>query len=189
MRWLLAILAVVLAAQVGWRRIRSEFVTPVAPASVSVPEEGERIPQAVVFKRTRVSKLSDEGVRGSIDDVFQEGCRVAIFFASNCPYCEAMAPRWAGRTKVEVDGDSVEVVWVSVSPADTGAAAFMERWSLPTDWYVLESRAERHRLGILSVPTLFLIRDGILLESGLPRNPEALADTTFTCNPQTLPHS
>jgi thioredoxin-related protein len=121
--------------------------------------------------RASVTDPSGRQVVSSLRDIMRPGyCTIAVFYKSECPFCEELAKAWSGIAFVRQGARYADVRWISVSVDDSGRAAFSDRYELPGPTASLLSLNDAFRIGVPGTPTIYLLLPGIRLGGIMPRD-------------------
>lgn len=115
-------LAVLLCLQLAIRHGGSSTTERVVPAL----QPGDALPEGVFTNRekdgaaTLLTFLQNNTVP----------CALLVYFRSDCPACQTLAPLWKDSASVNVQGLRLPVLWIGAT-RDQGATTFIGDYSLP----------------------------------------------------------
>lgn len=158
-----ALLAAGLVAQVLMQRADADVSSESRRAAIARLDSGIPLPAsrlAVLASLHERNAVRTAAPSAAASDVFGTGCHLLIFFHSNCEYCRSMAPKWAGIDSLLLGAHPAAVSWISVTPADTGALAYLQRYSLAGSSFGFTSRSESRSFGVMGWPMVVLVAEG-----------------------------
>lgn len=160
LRIVVATLSVGVLVQVALLAIGQAEV-PLAVAA-DVPT-GERLPKVRLESQLEAAR-PEAFADVELTAVFGARCGMVVFYTSTCPGAALIGDLWRGRASIDAPGGPLPVAWVNVNPADSGAAAYLERHGIVAPTYRFLSVQDRRLAGISLWPSAYLIGpDGRLL--------------------------
>ena len=149
-RWLVSCLlvgAVLQSGMLGWDTYRASHLR--------IPSVGDTVPNVslrslTAAKRVRLSEIGT-------------GCKLMIFYDTQCRGCSRAADEWAGVKVANTAATQIPVIWVGSSD-DTEAREWSARYILNS--YVVSASAFRS-LGIQYYPQFYIVdADNVLAAKG-----------------------
>jgi len=109
-------------------------------------------------------------------------CGILITFLSSCPHSRRVAERWNGRSSLsDREGNTVPVLWLSVTDADTRAATFASDVAQTDRFLQLQGR-DRRSWGISRWPIPIVVGRGGTFLGELPQDPLRAAEYLADCD-------
>jgi hypothetical protein len=119
---------------------------------------GDTLPDVPILI-SNVGGSSEESSLGKLGT----GCAILVFFQSGCRACAALAPHWGSTKSLLAGHDSLPVYWVSVSPDDPKAEAFVNDFKLAPRYVEAVKGKDMVDLGVVQYPAVYIVKDGRVL--------------------------
>ncbi len=113
---------------------------------------GEAIPAVPVRDLTRGGSVAT-----ALNQIEKGRCHVLNLFDSECPACIRTARAWRGVKEVNEHDYRLPVVWLAMSPADSGALNYNSKYDLRGGLYGVYSVADALELRQYMVPASVVV--------------------------------
>lgn len=166
-----------IASALGGLTLASYLATTRLLVSGGTQAEARQLFEGELLENVQLASFvgSEQRDNVSLRQMFADGCGLLVFFVSTCPFCEEMAPKWAGVSSISTGRGDIRPAWIAVSAADTGATGFVRRHNLTQPWYAVQTPDDRRDLGINGWPTLYVVSAGGRFEGEITsRDPDSV---------------
>ena len=167
------------SAVLQWQLRANAMAAP--PVSIDPLPEGATLPSVDlhVFARTTDGEFVARE-RATVIEVARGACQVLVFYHSDCPGAEDMAPYWGGIRAIRANGVTLPVRWITMLP-DDNLNSCSSQHDLPVPLYAVPSLENLAAFGVNVWPLVYTVSgNGVILEKSAWR-PEDVTGNPEIC--------
>ena len=174
----LALLALVLM-QVGKLLWAQWEERPIAVTAVELQDTLQDLRLDVLGDDPRDARARRQPPR--VHALFGNRCGLLIAFESTCPGAAAIANDWRDIESLTVGDAVLPVLWLAISPSDTGALSYLTRNGIARGALALRNQRDRGKLGIESWPSAYVVAPGGVVVGRPPFLPNEVRSVPAVC--------